>query len=360
MDDKRVTIYGAGMSGLIAAVNLAREGYAVTVHDREPAFGGSRIFNPSLHVTPLDVQQTSDYIGINLQSVFHPVAACPSYFHDYKVMFPVKGVYAVERGNRPTSLDTLLYRMCKDLGVEFAWESRLDKETLEHLPPRTIIACGLIPSSYDLLDIPYMKWEAWLATGTIDIGTYAWLWWDEGINEYGYFTSANGIYFDMLFSIGKKVDKECLSRYEDFMIRNEGIEHHDWGYITGATPIAKPDNPRLFWKDAVLCGTMTGSIDPMLGFGISGALVTGKVAALAITDRAKAEAEFGRFNRLFRLSYYFKHRLWWKYIRPQVGLMERSLRLVGPDRIEKLGNLAADGKLPVISAIPGFSFMSCH
>ena len=40
--------------------------------------------------------------------------------------------------------------------------------------------------------------------------------------------------------------------------------------------------------------------------------------------------------------------------------MERTLRLVGPDNVEKLGNLAADGKLPIISAIPGFSFMSCH
>lgn len=360
MPADKVTIYGAGMSGLIAAVNLAREGFAVTVHDREPGFGGSRDFNPSLHVTPLDVARTSDYVGIDLAGAFHQVTACPSYFHDLRLMFPVKSVYAVERGDRPTSLDALLYAMCAELGVEFAWESRLDEKTVENLPPRTIIAGGLNPPTYDLLGIPYLKWEAWMACGSIDMGAYAWLWWDEGVNEYGYFTSANGIYFDMLFSIGRSVGRECLKRYEEFMVRQEGIEHHDWRYIVGATPIARPDNPRLFWRDAVLAGTMTGSIDPMLGFGISGALVTGKVAALAITDRDRAEAEFRRFNRYFRYSYFFKHRIWWKHVRPRVGLMEKAIRLAGPGNIEKLGNWVAEGYIPVVSAIPGFSYMSCH
>ena len=49
-----VTIYGCGMSGLVAAINLARQGIHVTVHDREPGYGGSRLFNPSTHATPLD------------------------------------------------------------------------------------------------------------------------------------------------------------------------------------------------------------------------------------------------------------------------------------------------------------------
>jgi 2-polyprenyl-6-methoxyphenol hydroxylase-like FAD-dependent oxidoreductase len=36
--------------------------------------------------------------------------------------------------------------------------------------------------------------------------------------------------------------------------------------------------------------------EPALGFGITGALVSGKIAALAVTDPHKAEAEFNRFT----------------------------------------------------------------
>jgi len=65
------TIYGAGMSGLIAAANLARDGYGVTVHDSEPGYGGSRLYNPSTHVTPLDPVRTSEYIGIDITPVWN-------------------------------------------------------------------------------------------------------------------------------------------------------------------------------------------------------------------------------------------------------------------------------------------------
>jgi monoamine oxidase len=108
-----VTIFGAGMSGLIAAVNLAREGYSVTVHDREPGYGGSQLYNPSTHVTPIDTALTSEYIGIDITPAFHEVLACPAYFHDTKVMLPSELAFAVERGNRPTSLDTLLFNECQ-------------------------------------------------------------------------------------------------------------------------------------------------------------------------------------------------------------------------------------------------------
>jgi len=104
---KLIVIYGAGMSGLVAAINLARKGYTVIVHDREPGYGGDPRYNPSTHTTPIDVAQASRYIGIDVSPAFHPLAACPFYLHDTKVQGPVAGVYTVERGNRPTSLDTL-------------------------------------------------------------------------------------------------------------------------------------------------------------------------------------------------------------------------------------------------------------
>jgi len=353
-----VTIFGAGMSGLIAAVNLAREGYSVTVHEKEPGYGGSQLYNPSTHVTPLDLEKTSEYIGIDISPAFHQVLACPAYFHETKVMLPVNGIYAVERGNRPTSLDTLLYKECEGLPISFEFNSKLDKETLSDLPPNSIIACGLIPSAYEMLDIPYLPWYGWISRGEIGIGSYAWLWFDECISEYGYLSAVNNYYFNLLFSI-RKVERSCLDKYTAFMVRNEGIEHPDWEYTSGAVPLARPDNPRLFWNDAVLCGTMSGAMDPMLWFGISGALVTGKVAALAITDRAKAEAEFHRFTRRFRENYIVKNQLWYRFVRPNVSAMEKTIKVLGVPTVERIGKLLEEGKLPFRSAIPGFSYLSC-
>src|SRR5450759_806227 len=117
---REATIYGGGMSGLIAAANLAREGYSVTVHDREPGYGGSQMYNPSTHVTPIDPVKTSEYIGIDITGVFHQVARpIPFFFNDTKIEVPGEAFYAVERGNRPTSLDTVLYEECKKAGVSF-------------------------------------------------------------------------------------------------------------------------------------------------------------------------------------------------------------------------------------------------
>ncbi|MHB8895204.1 MAG: NAD(P)-binding protein [Candidatus Geothermincolia bacterium] len=353
-----VTIFGAGMSGLIAAVNLAREGYSVTVHDRESGYGGSQLYNPSTHVTPLDPAKTSEYIGIDISPAFHQVLECPAYFHNTKVMLPVGGVYAVERGNRPTSLDTLLFNECQGLPIKFEWGSKLEKKDLANLPPNSIIACGLTPSVYEMLDIPYLPWYGWISRGEIGLGSYAWLWFDECITEYGYLSAVNNYYFNLLFSI-REIDRSCLDKYQHFMVRQEGIEHLDWDYVNGAVPIASPDNPRLFWNDAVLCGTISGAMDPMLWFGISGALVTGKVAALAISDRPRGIADFERFTRRFKENYLVKNHLWYRFVRPNVNMMERTIKVLGVPTIEKMGKLLEDGKLPFRSAIPGFSHMSC-
>jgi len=63
---KEVIIYGAGMSGMLAAYNLVKEDRAVLVRDRESGFGGSKLYNPSLHTTPIDLEATSQYVGIDI------------------------------------------------------------------------------------------------------------------------------------------------------------------------------------------------------------------------------------------------------------------------------------------------------
>jgi hypothetical protein len=95
-----------------------------------------------------------------------------------------------------------------------------------------------------------------------------------------------------------------------------------------------------------------------MGFGISGALVSGKVAAIAVTDREKAADEFARFTRNYAKVFKFKHDFWYE-LRARVGLLEELARLLGPERsVRMLVEGIKQGRKS--SAIPGFSPLSCH
>lgn len=358
MKNKEIQIYGAGMSGLVCAINLAREGYAVVVHDREQEYGGDPRYNPSTHTTPIDVEKTSAYIGIDVSSVFYPLIACPFYFHDTKAYAPHSGLYTVERGNRPASLDTLLYGIACQEGVRFEFNSPLKQDAIAALPSDTIVACGLTPSAYEMLGVPAVRWYGYISRGEIGFSNYSWIWWDEGITEYGYLSSANNYYFNLLFST-RPVSEATLAKYCDFMRRNEGVEHDRWQSVTGAVPVASPDNPRLFKDQLIYCGTISGAMDPVGWFGILGALITGKIAAMAVTDRNMALAEFERFNRYFKLAYAFKNWVWYPAIRPHVRMMEKALHLVGVRNLERFAAKHVHAGVHIPFSIPGYAHLGC-
>lgn len=333
-----ITIYGGGMSGLVAAIDLARHDYEVVIREREEGFGGDKAYNPSAHTTSIDVGRTSEYVGIDLSSVFHPLLACPYYFHETVIYPPLSHIdlNTVERGNRKGSLDSLLYREARKLGVRFEFESPLRKEDLPSLPENTIVACGLTPHVYDMLQIPYLRWYGWCSRGEIGFGNRSWIWIDETISEYGYLSSCNNYYFDFIFS-KRHVDRSALDKYREFMSRREGVEHAgEWTYISGAVPLARADNPRLFHEGLILCGTISGTMDPFFWFGIVGALTSGKIAAMAVYDRAHALEEFERFNCRFSKAFWFKNNVWYKFLRPRVSLMESTINAIGTERLQRI------------------------
>ncbi len=356
-----ISIYGAGMSGMVAAINLARQGNRVRVYEAEEDYGGSSIYNPSTHATPIHPGKTSDYLGIDITPAFHKLRECPAYFHETMIHFPVYEVYLVERGNRSSGLDTLLFEQCQELGVDFEFSSPLRREDVPGLKPGSIIACGLEPAAYDMVGVPYLPWHGWLARGETEITDHAWLWFDESITEYGYLSSVNNLYFDLLFSFGKEVPRSALDRYEAWMEKTRGIRHDDWEYVGGAVPLARADNYKLFRNGLIMCGTMTGAMDPMMGFGISGALITGKIAAMAVSDPAQAQHEFDRFLYRFRQIFYMKQ-VWRRFLRPHVNLLERGIRLVGPKRVDWVTKQTQVDRLliPLPFSIPGFGHANTY
>jgi flavin-dependent dehydrogenase len=46
----------------------------------------------------------------------------------------------------------------------------------------------------------------------------------------------------------------------------------------------------------VLAGDIAGFLDPFFGFGVNGALISGKIAAISITSNQKALQEFKKFT----------------------------------------------------------------
>lgn len=352
-----VTVYGAGMSGLVAAINLARAGHPVTMFDREPRWGGDPRFHPSAHTTSILPRKVSEYIGIDVTPAFQPLAEFPVFLHDTRIDFPVSGFYTVERGDRPGSLDALLFPLARELGVRFEFGAPLGAGELARLPPGSVIACGLAPEAYDLLRVPYRRFHGWLSRGPCDHPGRAWMWFGDGVTEYGYASSVNGRSCDLLFST-RPIAEEILDRYRSAMRRLLGVEHGDWRYVTGAVPVVDPANPRLVRAGHVCCGTLSGFMDPLGWFGITGALVSGRIAALAVTDPPRAEAEFARFSRGFRRALFVKERIWAPLVRPRLRALERAIALVGRRRVEALlARLVREERHLPIFAIPGFAHL---
>ena len=77
---------------------------------------------------------------------------------------------------------------------------------------------------------------------------------------------------------------------------DEGFEKDNWSVLDNGH---FPRETRLFWKNKILTGTLSGMIEPFWGYGVVGALISGKVSALARIDAEKGKTDFEMFNRGF-------------------------------------------------------------
>jgi hypothetical protein len=81
------------------------------------------------------------------------------------------------------------------------------------------------------------------------------------------------------------------------------IPESEWRPVVFRVPLGGPANLRLFHGDKILAGTIAGMMDPFFLFGIHGALVSGRIAALTVMDKEKGQAEFARVNRYFTQTF---------------------------------------------------------
>ena len=139
-----VTIAGAGVAGLTAAIQLAREGVPVVVHEKRADVGMR--FHGDLQAienwsTPTDVLQELGRIGIEATFDHHrPESAT---FFDYRlraypVAMPNPPLLVIRRGSMPGTLDHALKAQALAAGVEICFGSRVT----EGAPWADIVATG--------------------------------------------------------------------------------------------------------------------------------------------------------------------------------------------------------------------------
>ncbi len=299
---KEISVYGAGLSGLIAAINLVREGHKVTVFEREETFGGSKKLHPSIHSTPLQPKETWDYIGVDLSDYFVKTQEYPiMWFNRKRIKLPPYvdnlSVYNVERGARKTSIDAKLYEIALAEGVKIEFGADFTPQELEDAPAGSIIATGLYREMFEHIGVKsascdaYMaisKWNEGVTSGGMYLGNFS--------GDYGYSACLNGLMYVLLFS-RTPIKEKNLEKFKTIMKDVEDFEAKKW--IPLGTSGLFPRELRFDWKDKILAGSISGMIEPFWGYGVVGALISGKVAAMAHSEPEKAKADFDKFNRGF-------------------------------------------------------------
>ncbi len=301
----KILIVGAGLSGMVAGIDLARQGREVLIIEAAPGLGGIKPVHPSSHVTPFDASFVKGYTGLDLAPCFTRIERL--HFHVGPTRFDLRPgiLYSVERGARSSSIDSHLFRLAREAGVEFQFSSKV--RDFRDLPPGSIIATGLYRGVFESLGIPCVPVRSYSARQMVpddDPQGLGLMWVDRYTDLYAYATFARGLRYVLLFSL-RSLRPRDLWLCEEHMLQTEGIAFDSWSYNEGAVPLADFSNLSLAWGDKILAGSISGMMDPFIMFGIHGALLSGKIAAMAVTDREGAVSEFERLNRYFRSTLLF-------------------------------------------------------
>jgi len=219
-------------------------------------------------------------------------------------------LYNVERGPRRTAIDRYLADIAADMGVTFEWGNPvMTQKEFAQFPPNTIVASGPYIEAFEALNIPYQVAGGYVMSapykpwgGEKSFKRYCAVWFDYYTKDYCYMPTANGICAGLFFA-RRPVGEEQRTIWERQLKEQEGMEFKTWWPEQGYFASRYPNQPKLFAGNKILAGTVAGAQDPGTYFGCHGAMVSGKIAAIALEDKATAQ-------EMFELCNFSYNRMW--------------------------------------------------
>jgi len=238
------------------------------------------------------------------------------------------GFALVERGPGPASLDTRLWRLACQAGAQFHFSAPV---ALADVPPGAIVATGLTEQTHRALHQPYEPVTAYCARvpgdGSDDRVGAAWF--GPFSRDYGYAGTLGRLRYFMVFARGRRAPDVDEWRRE--VHRTTGVDLPDCVPFRGCVP-ARPWAPRVFANGWILAGSASGLIDPLFLFGVHGALLSGAIAATAVTRPGRAVAHMRHFARGLRwaggMGWVWRRTQAWRLLRYPAAVWPLA-RLIG-------------------------------
>ncbi len=292
---REINILGAGLSGLSAAINLAKAGYEVNVFDVRKDSGAR--FEGDLQglenwTSDKDILETFEEMNVKINFHCNPFKKVittngkRTFQNEYKR--PI--FYLVKRGTMQDSIDQGLKRQALDAGVEIRYNTKFQDKA-------EIIATG-----------PKMKRKLYgidkgvVFDTDIDDTAVAIINDEAAYKAYSYLLVTKGygciatVVLDKFHLVNKCLEKtkEILMKMFDFKIRNEkGVG----GFGNFIYPPVLEENGSLF------VGEAAGLQEALAGFGIRYAIASGYLASRSFTDGISySQAIKEKFDNQFKAS----------------------------------------------------------
>jgi flavin-dependent dehydrogenase len=303
---KNITIYGAGLSGLTAAINLARKGHDVTLHEKEKRIGGPTSCTPAIHMTPVQFQKMKQYIGIDVEPCFSELEFFKAHVYSKSVTFDPHNLFVTERGPNKTSLDSFLYSIALEEGVQFEFSSPFIPKILDSLPNYSIIATGAYSTLWKYLKLPCIPFLHYDAQKKIQKKqNFCHAYFNNYLVTYAYLAAKGGLVsISVPFLLHNPYKKNILKFQK--RLKEDNFEFDNWALVWDNFPEKIHLFKKVHDKIVILAGAISGFIDPFFGFGVNSSLISGKIAATSVISKKKGMAEFKRFskhlNGMFLLS----------------------------------------------------------
>lgn len=271
-----IKIAGAGVSGLTAAINLAKNGYNVIVYEKDKSFTKDNICAVRNYDLKKDALEEFKECGVNLKpqsKARRVIKFSPNHSIEEHSKNPI--FYIFERGSSENSIENQLYKQAMDLGVRIFMGKPVDEKHVDIVATGgrriDIFAYGHI---YKNLKVPedtaYILYDNLYAP-----------------NGYIYVLTANRRTVIVTVSFNKKKFRYLPVNFSIFLGKNDFVRN----LVKRREPVSKVSGFGNY--DIVKTAKENGRyhvgergffMDASKGFGIRYAIITGYLAAKSIVD----------------------------------------------------------------------------